>query len=194
MLVVVIPAIPSAWFKVKTAEKRYAYDYHTTPVRRMMDYMLSLLLGSSSGQEVRLYGLFDKFFGRWRTNHRQWRKESLSMIWAEIRASIGTTIAEIVAYAIAIGILAARIVEGHLTLGDYVVLTGAAATFQGNMEGLLGNIQSIFVDLPLLRDLHSFLHRAEKTRATGRHRNISEASTARRSGSQSTLPLPRGNR
>ena len=86
------------------------------------------------------------------------------MIWTEIRASTGTTIAEIVAYAIAIGILAARIVDDNLTLGDYVVLTGAAATFQGNMEGLLGSIQNILVDLPLLRDLHSFLERAEKTR------------------------------
>ena len=164
VLVVVIPAIPSAWFKVKTAEKGYLYNYHATPVRRMMDYMLGLLLGSSSGQEVRLYGLFDRFFGRWRTNHRNWRQETLAMIWTEIKASIGTTVAEIVAYAIAIGILAARIVDGDLTLGDYVVLTGAAATFQGNMEGLLGNIQRIFVDLPLLRDLHFFLERAEKTR------------------------------
>ncbi len=164
VLVVVLPAIPSAWFKVRTAEKAYTYNYHTTPVRRMMDYMIALLLGSSSGQEVRLYGLFDRFFGRWRTNHRKWRKESISMIWTEIRASTGTTIAEIVAYAIAIGILAARIVDGNLTLGDYVVLTGAAATFQGNMEGLLGSIQNILVDLPLLRDLHSFLERAEKTR------------------------------
>ena len=86
------------------------------------------------------------------------------MIWTEMRASIGTTIAEIVAYAIAIAILAERIVDGNLTLGDYVVLTGAAATFQGNMEGLLGEIRNILQDLPLLRDLHFFLERAEKNR------------------------------
>ena len=164
VLVVVLPAVPSAWLKVKAAKRGYLYDYYATPVRRMMDYMLGLLLGSSSGQEVRLYGLFDRFFGRWRTNHRKWRKESLAMIWTEIRASIGTTIAEIVAYATAIGILAARIVDGDLTLGDYVVLTGAAATFQGNMEGLLSQIQNVLEDLPLLRDLHLFLERAKNAR------------------------------
>ncbi len=162
VLVVVLPAMPSAWLKVKAAEKQYIYDYYTTPVRRLMDYVLGLLLGTSSGQEVRLYGLFDHFFGRWRRNHRKWRKEALGMIWTEMRASIGTTIAEIVAYAIAIAILAERIVDGNLTLGDYVVLTGAAATFQGNMEGLLGEIRNILRDLPLLRDLHFFLERAEK--------------------------------
>ena len=164
VLVVVIPAIPSAWFKVKIAEKEYTYDYYTTPLRRMMDYLLGLLLGTSSGQEVRLYGLFDHFFGRWRTNHHKWRKEALAMIWTEIRGSIGITIAEIVAYAIAIGILAARIVDGDLTLGDYVVLTGAAATFQGNMEGLLAQIHNILRDLPLLRDFHLLLERGEKKR------------------------------
>ena len=164
VLVVVLPALPSAWLKVKAAERRYSHDYEATPVRRMMDYMLSLLLGTSSGQEVRLYGLFGTLFGRWQTNHQKWKKESLAKIWAEARASIGTTIAEVITYAVAIGILAARIVDGHLTLGDYVVLTGAAAFFQGDLEGLLSQIQNILEDVPLLRDLHLFLERAKTTR------------------------------
>ena len=163
VLVVVLPAIPSAWLKVKTAESGYIHDYDATPVRRMMAYMLGLLLGSSSGQEVRLYGLFDHLFGRWRTNHQKWKEESLAKIWTQARSAIGTSIAEILAYAVAIAILASRIVDGNLTLGDYVVLTGAAASFQGNLEGLLTLIQNIFEDLPMLRDLHSFLERAEKT-------------------------------
>ena len=163
VLVVVLPAIPSAWLKVKTAESGYIHDYDATPVRRMMSYMLGLLLGSSSGQEVRLYGLFDHLFGRWRTNHQKWKEESLAKIWTQARSAISTSIAEILAYAVAIAILASRIVDGNLTLGDYVVLTGAAASFQGNLEGLLTLIQNIFEDLPMLRDLHSFLERAEKT-------------------------------
>lgn len=164
VLVVVLPALPSAWLKVKTAERRYSHDYAATPVRRMMDYMLSLLLGSSSGQEVRLYGLFNLLFGRWRTNHEKWKEESLAKIWVEARASIGTTIAEMIAYAVAIGILAARIVDGQLTIGDYVILTGTAAAFQGNMEELLRAIQKILEDVPLLRDLHLLLERGKTAR------------------------------
>ena len=162
LLVVVLPAIPSAWLKVRAAESGYIHDYDATPIRRMMAYMIGLLLGSSSGQEVRLYGLFGHLFGNWRTNHQKWREESLAKIWTEARAAIGTTIAEILAYAIAIAILASRIVDGDLTLGDYVVLTGAAASFQGNLEAILSQIQDIFEDLPLLRDLNYFLGRAEK--------------------------------
>ena len=161
VLVVVLPAIPSAWLKVRSAESGYIHDYDATPIRRMMAYMLSLLLGSSSGQEVRLYGLSDRLFGRWWTNHQKWRKESLAKAWVEARASIGTTIAEVLAYSIAIFILAARIVDGQLTLGDYVVLIGAAATFQSNLESLLGAVQDVLVDLPLLQDLHVFLERAK---------------------------------
>ena len=165
VLVVALPALPSAWLKVKTAERRYSHDYAATPVRRMMDYMLSLLLGTSSGQEVRLYGLFNLLFGRWRTNHEKWKEESLAKIWTEARASIGTTIAEMIAYAVAIGILAARIVDGQLTIGDYVVLTWTAAAFQGNMEELLRLIQNILEDVPLLRDLHLLLERGKTTRS-----------------------------
>ena len=160
--VVVLPAIPSAWLKIKTAQSGYIHDYDATPVRRMMAYMLSLLLGSSSGQEVRLYGLFSPIFGRWRTHHQKWREESLAKVWLQAKGSIGTTLAEVIAYSVAIFILAARIVNGELTLGDYVVLIGAAGTFQGNLESLLGAIQDVFEDLPLLKDLHFFLERAKK--------------------------------
>ena len=162
VLVVVLPAIPSAWLKIKTAQSGYIHDYDATPVRRMMAYMLSLLLGSSSGQEVRLYGLFSPIFGRWRTNHQKWREESLAKIWLQAKGSIGTTLAEVIAYSVAIFILAERIVNGELTLGDYVVLIGAAGTFQANLESLLGAIQDVFEDLPLLQDLHFFLERAKK--------------------------------
>ncbi len=162
VLVVVLPAIPSAWLKIKTARSGYIHDYDATPVRRMMAYMLSLLLGSSSGQEVRLYGLFSPIFGRWRTNHQKWREESLAKVWLQAKGSIGTTLAEVIAYSVAIFILAERIVNGELTLGDYVVLIGAAGTFQANLESLLGAIQDVFEDLPLLQDLHFFLERAKK--------------------------------
>ena len=162
VLVVVLPAIPSAWLKIKTAQSGYIHDYDATPVRRMMAYMLSLLLGSSSGQEVRLYGLFSPIFGRWRTNHQKWREESLAKVWLQAKGSIGTTLAEVLAYSVAIFILAERIVNGELTLGDYVVLIGAAGTFQANLESLLSAIQDIFEDLPLLQDLHFFLERAKK--------------------------------
>ena len=161
VLVVVLPAIPSAWLKIRSAESGYIHDYDATPIRRMMAYTLSLLLGSSSGQEVRLYGLKDHLFGRWQASHQKWRKESLAKAWVEARASIGTTIAEVLAYSVAIFILAARIVDGQLTLGDYVVLIGAAGTFQSNLESLLSAVQDVFVDLPLLQDLHAFLEQAK---------------------------------
>ena len=165
VLVVVLPAIPSAWLKVRSAESGYIHDYDATPIRRMMAYTLSLLLGSSSGQEVRLYGLKDHLFGRWQTNHQKWRKESLAKAWLQARASIGTTIAEVLAYSVAIFILAARIVDGQLTIGDYVVLIGAAATFQNNLESLLSAIEDILQDLPLLQDLQAFLEQAKTERS-----------------------------
>lgn len=162
--IVVLPAIPSAWLKIRAAHKGYTYDYDATPIRRMMGYMLDLLLGPASGQEVRLFGLFDRLFARWKTNHHQWRKEEFGKIWTAMKASVGTTVAELAAYSTAIFILAARIVNEQLTFGDYVVITGAAASFQGTLEQLLRQMESIFRDLPLLRDLHFFLESAEKNR------------------------------
>ncbi len=64
LVLVVLPAIPSAWLKIRAAQTGYIYDYDATPIRRMMRYILDLLLGPASGQEVRLFGLFDRLWGR----------------------------------------------------------------------------------------------------------------------------------
>ena len=54
--------------------------------------------------------------------------------------------------------------DSNLTLGDYVILTGTAAFFQGDLEGLLRLIQNILEDVPLLRDLHLLLERGKTAR------------------------------
>jgi ATP-binding cassette subfamily B protein len=56
-----------------------------------------------------------------------------------------------------------------------VILTGTAAFFQGDLEGLLRQIQNILEDVPLLRDLHHLLERGK---------------TARRESGTETFPQP----
>ena len=64
-LVVLLPAAPSAWLKVRAAQSGYIHDYDATPVRRMMAYIRGLVLGASSGQEVRVFRLATHFKERW---------------------------------------------------------------------------------------------------------------------------------
>lgn|GEM_PF-3537352 len=136
-LAVALPAVPSMALKVWSAREGYVHDYDAAPVRRRMGYMRSLLLGASPGQEVRLFGLTAHLNSRWNEGHRRWRAESLAKDRAEAGAAIGTTAAQVLAYAVAVAVLAGLIAHGRLSLGAYVVLTGAAAAFQGELEGLL---------------------------------------------------------
>lgn len=164
-LIVALPALPSAWLKVRAAHSGYIHDYDATPVRRMMAYLRGLLLGGTSGQEVRLFGLADHFRSRWEQAHRRFRTEALAQSWMQATSGIATTACQVVAYAAAVAILAALIAGGRLNIGDYVVLTGAAAAFQGDLEGLLYNVRYLLQDMPYLRDLQRFLDLATATRA-----------------------------
>ena len=165
-LVVALPALPSAWLKVRAARSGYIHDYDATPVRRMMAYLRGLLLGGASGQEVRLFGLTGHFGSRWEQAHGRFRKDELAQSWTQATSGIVTTACQIVAYAAAVAILAALIAGGRLNIGDYVVLTGAAAAFQGDLEGLLFNVRQLMQDMPYLRDLQRFLDLAAATRAS----------------------------
>ena len=164
-LVVVLPTVPSVWLKVRAARSGYTHDYDATPLRRMMAYLQGLLLGAGSGQEVRVFGLFAHIRDRWRRTHGEWRLESLAKAWVEVRAVVGSTAAEAAAYAAAIAILADLIAHRRLDLGDYVVLTGAAGAFQVNLARLLSQVRDMLQDLPLLRDLHTFMELATEARA-----------------------------
>lgn len=159
-LIVVLPAIPSVAFKVRAARSGYVHDYNATPVRREMSYIQDLMLGRHAAPEVRVFGLFSHFADRWRAAHRRWRKEVLSKAWVEVRAAIGTTAVQVLAYAGAISVLAGLIARGALQPGDYVVLAGSAAAFQGELESLLWQIRYLAQDLPVLKDLHRFLNTA----------------------------------
>ena len=178
-LVALLPAVPSGWLKVRAAQSGYIHDYDATPVRRLMAYVRGLLLGSSAGQEVRLFRLSDHLGGRWTAAHRRWWAESLAKAWTEASAAAATTALQVAAYAAAIAILAALIAGRRLDIGDYVVLTGAAAAFQGELEGMLYEVRYFLQDLPVLRDLHAFLDEAA-------------AATARRGETPFPRPLRQG--
>ena len=98
--------------------------------------------------------------GRWVAAHARWWVESRAKSRTEAVSALGTTAVQVVAYAAAIAILAALIAGRRLDIGDYVVLTGAAAAFQGELEGLLQQVRYVMQDLPTLRDLQAFLDEA----------------------------------
>ena len=104
-LVVLLPAAPSAWLKVRAAQSGYIHDYDATPVRRMMAYVRGLILGSSSGQEMRVFRLATHFKERWTTSHAAWWRESLAKAWTEETSSLATTVVQVAAYTAAIAIL-----------------------------------------------------------------------------------------
>jgi len=157
---VVLPAIPSTWLKVRAARSGYIHDYDATPVRRLMGYLRGLLLGGGTGQEVRVFALGPHLWERWGGAHARWWAESRGKARTEALSALGTTAAQVAAYAVAIVILAALITGRRLDIGDYVVLTGAAAAFQGELEGLLWTVRHVLQDLPHLRDLQEFLDQA----------------------------------
>lgn len=88
-VVVVLPAIPTVWLMVRTAQSGYIHDHDATPLRRMMAYLQGLLLGAGSGQEVRVFGLFHHLRSRQTRAHTTWRRESAAEDWEETWANVG---------------------------------------------------------------------------------------------------------
>ncbi|HET6385686.1 MAG TPA: ABC transporter ATP-binding protein [Armatimonadota bacterium] len=167
-MVVVLPAVPSAALKMAAARTTYIHDYDAAPARRRMAYYISVLLGQKAGQEVRLFGLSDELWRRWREAHRRWRGEQTARVWTEVRTASGSALAQTLAYVAAVTILAWLIVHGRLNIGQYVVLAGAASTFQATLEKILGTVRKVASDIPILSDLQRFMDlAAQKKKSSG---------------------------
>lgn len=165
LLAVAAPALPSVWIRARSAAATYGSQYETAPVRREMAYTQDLLVGRASGHELRVFDLYAHLRDRWREAHTRWRSQSTAQTWAQARAATAVAVLATASYALAIGLVADLIATRRLTLGDYVVLAGAARTFQGHMEQLLQQVGWLLRDLPALGDLHAYLHLAHDARA-----------------------------
>lgn len=156
-LVLLLAVVPEGVAHLRHARAQYDWRRRNTPGERRARYFSDLLTANFFAQELRLFGLGPLFIGRFRDLRDRLRREGLALLkrraaheWA---AQSLATIAVFGAYAW----IAARAVQGTITLGDVVMYFQGFQRGQDFLRQVLRGVSSLYEDSLFLNNLYEFL-------------------------------------
>ncbi|HLF56494.1 MAG TPA: ABC transporter ATP-binding protein, partial [Thermoanaerobaculia bacterium] len=149
LLVIVLFALPFAWFQVQLALRRYAIEHLRTTKRRWSNYFVAALTDRTNVSEVKLLGLAPHLIERFRALMGEFRDQDGAVYARDLRGgSLFVLLTTAASYAMLLRV-ALRVVAGSLTLGDLAIFGGATTRLRVALEGLVGSLSGL-----LERTLH----------------------------------------
>jgi ATP-binding cassette subfamily B protein len=156
-LILVICVVPAFMGESHFAFRGYSLAHQITPVRRELDYLRILGTSKESAKEVKLFGLGDYLHERYAfltagiirknihlTRHR--------LAWGSVFAIIGS-----VGYYGSYVFLVWQALEGHISIGTLIFLTGSIAGASTQLQGVFSLFSHISDQALHLTDLIEFL-------------------------------------
>lgn len=149
--------LPSLWFQVRTATAVYEAQREHTMRDRIRAHLQTLLTGREAAPEVRLFGTAGYLLDRWQ---RLRDERTADVLRAERRRALANVLGGLFAgatYAAALAFVASLILDGELSVGDYVAVATGALWLDSTLIGLVWTIRSMEEQSQYLGDLFDFL-------------------------------------
>ena len=156
-LIALISPVPAFVADTRYGWRGFNLARWASPLRRRMDYLMSLVTTDTYAKEVQLFGLGGFFIRRFRLladvyYDRQRRLVTARYLVGFLWSSL-TTLAGSLTYLY----VAMQAVVGKLTLGDLTLYTQAASSVQGSIQGLLGGFSGMYEHNLYLSNLFDLL-------------------------------------
>lgn len=165
----ILGTLPSIWLQTRIATAMYRAERRHTTRDRVRTHLERLLTMREAASEVRLFGLASYLIGRWRYLRDERKRDILG---AERKRALFATTGDVIAgaaYAGALVFVAYMILQGQLSVGNYVTVLTGALWFSGALDGIIGSVRSLEEQSQFLGDLFDFLRaaRIEGTASNG---------------------------
>lgn len=156
-LILMLSGIPGIVLLIIFKNKRYKQTVETTSLFRKMEYTFRLLTTKDAAKEIRVFQLGPFFLERWKNLHYELRKVDLKQVVAEGKVSaISQVLLSVATLSIAL-VLVSYVEVGELTVGDYVALSGAVLTLQGQFMSIAQSVAEIFEKTLYINNIKVFL-------------------------------------
>ncbi len=155
--VLCVSLIPGLLFRIKYADRMFAWQSDRSATDRVATYFNWLITGHYYAKEVRLYDLGPLFIRRFRDLRRLLRREKIGIA---VRYAVMELIAEVFAIIAIFGSLAFiayRTIQGMMTLGDMVMYYQAFQRAQGYLKEMLNGLGGVYEDNLFLSNFYDFL-------------------------------------
>jgi ATP-binding cassette, subfamily B, bacterial len=149
--------IPGAIVQMRFSGRTYRWMRSRTPTERQVSYFNWMLSNDQTAKEIRLFNLGQLFIRRFVELREQLRRERLALTLKSSVADLITRFAATLAVYGSYGYMVLRALQHAITLGSLNMYYQAFQRGQGLLQGLFGNLVSLYEHNLYLSDLEEFL-------------------------------------
>lgn len=162
VFVLVICVIPPFLVESHFAFQGYSLSHRLTPLRRQLDYLLTVGSSRESAKEVKLFALGDHLKSRYRELAEEMLRQNRALARKRLGWGIVFAILAATGYYGSYAYLAIRALNQEISIGTFTFLVGAVAAANGHLQMIFSLFSDIADQALFLRDLVLFLDEEPK--------------------------------
>lgn len=154
---IMIVSVPGAIINFYYRRKHFEYMRRRSKDRRQMDYYSSTVTNKDIVKEVRIYKLTDLFIERYKAVFARYYAGLRRLIVRESVLHVIVTVISAVTNCFFFALIALRVFQGKIKIGDYSLLTSSITTIANDVSTLISTSASIYEGTLFIDNLISFM-------------------------------------
>ena len=155
--IMIVISIPTAVVNFSYKHKTFMYMRRRSKDRRQMTYYSDLMVNKDMVKEIRMYDLADQFVDKYNSVFARYYAGMRSLIVRESVWQILLTLLSSIANCIFFAIIAIKVFNGTIQIGDYSLYTGALTSIASAVSGLISVSATVYEGTLFIDNLISFM-------------------------------------
>lgn len=157
-IVMLVVSIPSAAINFSYRKKNFNYMRRRSKDRRQMNYYSSLMVNKDMVKEIRMFDLGDEFVERYEGVFAKYYKGIQKLIIRENVWQIVTTLIASVINCVFFALIAIKVFNGEIQIGDYSLYTSSLTTIATTVASLISISANVYEGTLFIDNLISFMN------------------------------------
>lgn len=152
-----VVSVPGAIINFYYRRKNFQYLRLRSKDRRQMNYYADVLVNKDMAKEIRIFHLSELFISKYNEVFDHYYRGLRKLILKENILHVVVTIISSVVSCFFFGVVAFRVFQGKLKIGDYSLLTGSITNIANDVNTLISTSAAIYEGTLFIDNLISFL-------------------------------------
>ena len=155
--IMMLISLPTAIVNFTYKHKTFLYMRRRSKDRRQMNYYSDLMVNKDMVKEIRMFDLGDQFIERYNGVFAKYYAGLRKLIVRESVWQISLTVISSVINCVFFGMIAMKVFEGSIQIGDYSLYTGALTSIATTVAGLINVSANVYEGTLFIDNLISFM-------------------------------------
>ena len=155
--IMILISLPTAIVNFTYKHKTFLYMRRRSKDRRQMNYYSDLMVNKDMVKEIRMFDLGDQFIDRYNGVFERYYVGLRRLIVRESAWQIALTVLSSIINCVFFAMIAMKVFDGTIQIGDYSLYTGALTSIATTVSGLINVSASVYEGTLFIDNLISFM-------------------------------------